>query len=45
MGGQGDRPNLEGVDVLRSIRSWSLGTMTLFSVVLGIVAAIYVYFW
>jgi ABC-2 type transport system permease protein len=33
-----DRPNLEGVDVLRSIRSWSLGTMTLFSVVLGIVA-------
>ncbi|MCW1922252.1 ABC transporter permease [Luteolibacter arcticus] len=33
-----DRPNLEGVEVLRSIRSWSLGTMTLFSVVLGIVA-------
>ena len=33
-----DRPDLEGVDVLRSIRSWSLGTMTLFSVVLGIVA-------
>jgi hypothetical protein len=32
------RPNLEGVDVLRSIRSWSLGTMTLFSVVLGVVA-------
>ena len=33
-----DRPNLEGVEVLRSIRSWSLGTMTLFSVVLGLVA-------
>jgi hypothetical protein len=33
-----DRPNLAGVDALRSIRSWSLGTMTLFSVVLGIVA-------
>lgn len=33
-----DRPSLEGVDVLRSIRSWSLGTMTLFSVVIGIVA-------
>ncbi|MEK7952984.1 ABC transporter permease [Luteolibacter soli] len=33
-----DRADLEGVDVLRSIRSWSLGTMTLFSVVLGIVA-------
>lgn len=32
------RPNLEGVDVLRSIRAWSLGTMTLFSVVLGVVA-------
>jgi len=33
-----DRPDLEGIDVLRSIRSSSLGTMTLFSVVLGIVA-------
>ena len=33
-----DRPDLEGTDVLRSIRSWSLGTMTLFSVVLGVVA-------
>src|SRR5688572_31379163 len=33
-----DRPNLAGVDALRSIRSWSLGTMTLFSVVMGIVA-------
>jgi hypothetical protein len=32
------RPDLEGTDVLRSIRSWSLGTMTLFSVVLGVVA-------
>ncbi len=32
------RPDLEGSDVLRSIRSWSLGTMTLFSVVLGVVA-------
>ncbi|RYD68048.1 MAG: hypothetical protein EOP83_01555 [Verrucomicrobiaceae bacterium] len=33
-----DRPNLEGVEVLRSIRNFSLGTMTIFSVVLGIVA-------
>ncbi|QJE96721.1 ABC transporter permease [Luteolibacter luteus] len=32
------RPDLKGADVLRSIRSVSLGTMTLFSVVLGIVA-------
>lgn len=32
------RPDLEGIDVLRSIRSWSLGTMTLFSVVLAVVA-------
>jgi hypothetical protein len=32
------RPDLEGTDVLRSIRSWSLGTMTLFSVVLAVVA-------
>jgi hypothetical protein len=32
------RPDLEGTDVLRSIRSWSLGTMTLFSVVIGVVA-------
>lgn len=33
-----DRPNLEGVEVLRSIRNLSLGTMTMFSVVIGIVA-------
>lgn len=33
-----DRPELQGSDTLRSIRSWSLGTMTLFSVVLGVVA-------
>ncbi|WP_193212179.1 ABC transporter permease [Luteolibacter marinus] len=32
------RPDLSGAEVLRSIRSWSLGTMTLFSVVLGVVA-------
>lgn len=32
------RPDLKGADVLRSIRSISLGVMTLFSVVLGIVA-------
>jgi ABC-type Na+ efflux pump permease subunit len=32
------RPDLQGMDVLRMIRSWSLGTMTLFSVVLGVVA-------
>ena len=31
-------PDLQGMDVLRVIRSWSLGTMTLFSVVLGVVA-------
>jgi ABC-type Na+ efflux pump permease subunit len=30
--------DLQGVEVLRMIRSWSLGTMTLFSVVLGVVA-------
>ncbi|MCW1887496.1 ABC transporter permease [Luteolibacter flavescens] len=33
-----DRPNLEGMEVLRSIRNLSLGTMTMFSVVIGIVA-------
>ncbi len=32
------RPDVQGMDVLRMIRSWSLGTMTLFSVVLGVVA-------
>ncbi|WP_367870285.1 ABC transporter permease [Luteolibacter sp. Populi] len=32
------RPDLEGMDVLRMIRSTSLGTMTLFSVVMGVVA-------
>jgi len=32
------RPDLQGMDVLRTIRSWSLGTMTLFSIVLGVVA-------
>ena len=31
-------PESVGVNVLRSIQSWSLGTMTLFSVVLSIVA-------
>ncbi len=31
-------PESAGVNVLRSIKSWSLGTMTLFSVVLSIVA-------
>lgn len=35
--GIGD-PNLQGAEVLRSIRSVSLGVMTLFSVVLGVVA-------
>jgi hypothetical protein len=33
-----DRPDLEGMEVLRSIRNQSLGVMTIFSVVLGIVA-------
>ncbi|WP_035608768.1 ABC transporter permease [Haloferula sp. BvORR071] len=32
------RPDLEGIDVLRMIRGTSLGTMTLFSVVIGVVA-------
>lgn len=32
------RPDLEGMDVLRMIRSTSLGVMTLFSVVIGVVA-------
>ena len=31
-------PETMGLNVLRAIKSWSLGTMTLFSVVLGIVA-------
>jgi ABC-2 type transport system permease protein len=31
-------PDVQGMDVLRVIRSWSLGTMTLFSVVIGVVA-------
>ncbi|MEI7910034.1 MAG: ABC transporter permease subunit [Verrucomicrobiota bacterium] len=31
-------PEVSGIAVLSSIKSWSLGTMTLFSVVLGIVA-------
>ena len=31
-------PESAGINVLRSIKSWSLGTMTLFSVVLSIVA-------
>jgi hypothetical protein len=31
-------PESAGVDVLRSIKSWSIGTMTLFSVVLSITA-------
>ena len=31
-------PEVSGINVLSSIKSWSLGTMTLFSVVLGIVA-------
>jgi ABC-2 family transporter protein len=32
------RADLTGLDTLRNIRSWSLGTMTLFSVVLAVVA-------
>jgi ABC-2 type transport system permease protein len=35
---QHEGPEAVGVNVLRSIKSWSLGTMTLFSVVLSIVA-------
>lgn len=35
---QHDGPEAVGVNVLRSIKSWSLGTMTLFSVVLSVVA-------
>jgi ABC-2 type transport system permease protein len=35
---QHEGPETVGVNVLRSIKSWSLGTMTLFSVVLSIVA-------
>jgi ABC-2 type transport system permease protein len=35
---QHEGPESLGVNVLRSIKSWSLGTMTLFSVVLSIVA-------
>ncbi len=35
---QHEGPESIGVNVLRSIKSWSLGTMTLFSVVLSIVA-------
>jgi len=35
---QHDGPESMGLNVLRSIKSWSLGTMTLFSVVLAIVA-------
>ncbi len=35
---QHEGPESVGVNVLRSIKSWSLGTMTLFSVVLSIVA-------
>jgi hypothetical protein len=35
---QHEGPESMGVNVLRSIKSWSLGTMTLFSVVLSIVA-------
>ena len=35
---QHEGPESAGVNVLRSIKSWSLGTMTLFSVVLSIVA-------
>jgi ABC-type transport system involved in multi-copper enzyme maturation permease subunit len=31
-------PEVDGINVLRSIKSWSLGTMTLFSVVFAIVA-------
>jgi ABC-2 type transport system permease protein len=35
---QHEGPESAGINVLRSIKSWSLGTMTLFSVVLSIVA-------
>lgn len=35
---QHEGPESIGINVLRSIKSWSLGTMTLFSVVLSIVA-------
>ena len=35
---QHEGPEAMGVNVLRSIKSWSLGTMTLFSVVLSIIA-------
>lgn len=35
---QHEGPEAAGVDVLRAIKSWSLGAMTLFSVVLSIVA-------
>jgi hypothetical protein len=35
---QHEGPEAVGLNVLRSIKSWSLGTMTLFSVVLSIVA-------
>jgi len=35
---QHEGPEAAGMNVLRSIKSWSLGTMTLFSVVLSIVA-------
>jgi len=35
---QHEGPESMGINVLRSIKSWSLGTMTLFSVVLSIVA-------
>lgn len=35
---QHEGPESVGINVLRSIKSWSLGTMTLFSVVLSIVA-------
>ncbi len=35
---QHEGPEAAGLNVLRSIKSWSLGTMTLFSVVLSIVA-------
>ena len=35
---QHEGPEAVGINVLRSIKSWSLGTMTLFSVVMSIVA-------
>jgi ABC-2 type transport system permease protein len=35
---QHEGPEAMGINVLRSIKSWSLGTMTLFSVVMSIVA-------